>query len=451
MRIDPALIEKYNRPGPRYTSYPSALSFHEDFNAGQLLDDMQLSDRPLSLYVHIPFCASQCWFCACNTLISRDSRRAGHYLNVLAAEIKLLKSYLSPERKVIQLHLGGGTPNFLSPEQIHFLAETLRRNFDFMPDAECSVELDPRTLTLAQIQAFQACGFNRASFGIQDSNSDVQSAINRIQPMSMNLQTRDWLRDSGFKSMNVDLIYGLPFQTPETLRQTLQDVIRLHPDRLAVFSYAHVPWVRPGQNNLLRRTQLPAPQEKIQLFLELMHGLIDAGYVYIGMDHFARPTDELCIAQTRGELYRNFQGYSTRAGADICGIGLSSISQTANGYYQNLRDVRIYEWAISTGRLPWDRGYVLSPEDRQRKEIIMRLMCDFKLDYATLSARLGVNFSEAYAKEIKALDLFVGDGLIEVTSTGLVVTQLGRLFIRNIAMCFDAYVTETANRHSKTI
>lgn len=448
---DLELIQKYNRPGPRYTSYPPANHFREYADAAPLLRSLQSSDAPLSLYFHLPFCETLCWFCGCNMIPTLDRSRVDDYLDLVERELALTAPHVAAGRQAVQLHFGGGTPNFFGPGQIDRLADLIERHFIFEAGAEKSVELDPRRLSAEHVDAFARMGLTRASFGVQDCNPEVQKAIHRIQPQEMNVAAMELLRSRGFDSVNLDLIYGLPKQTPESFDRTLDDVLALKPERFAVFNYAHVPWMRPAQK-ILERAGLPDAETKLQLLKLCVERLTSAGYVYIGMDHFALPTDELVVAQRQGTLQRNFQGYSTRAGVEICGFGISSISQSALGFRQNVKDIESYRAALGNGRLPIVKGYESTAEDRLRADVIMRLMCDMKLDYAAMSARWGIDFEAHFADAIAQLEAPAGDGLIERRSSGFVVTDRGRFFIRNLAMCFDAYLDpDIDGRYSRTV
>jgi len=448
---DLQLIAKYNRPGPRYTSYPPANHFRDYAEAAPLMRSVEAGDAPLSLYFHLPFCETLCWFCGCNMIPTLDRNRATDYLDLLEQELALFARHHRREREAVQLHFGGGTPNFFGPEQIDRLAAMIDRHFIFAPDAEKSVELDPRRLSPAHVEAFARMGLTRASFGVQDSNPEVQKAIHREQPQAMNVAAMETLRANGFESVNVDLIYGLPLQTPETFDRTLDQVLELQPDRFAIFNYAHVPWMRPAQK-ILERAGLPDGRTKLQLLQLCIERLTAAGYVYIGMDHFALPDDELVLAQKEGSLQRNFQGYSTRGGVEICGFGISSISQGAHGYRQNVKDIESYRAKLAAGKLPVGKGYEMSAEDQLRADVIMRLMCDLGLDYEAMSGKWGIDFEQKFADALKQLEEPAADGLIEFIDTGLRVTERGRLFIRNLAMCFDAYLEPAAEgRYSKTV
>ena len=327
------LIRKYNQPGPRYTSYPTALQFEPVSDPATLLADTRAGTGPLSLYYHLPFCESLCWFCACTTVITTNHGRADGYIDLLEREMDLFRPHLAEGRAVEQLHWGGGSPSFFNSAQITRLTQAIRSRFDFCAEAECSVELDPRTLSEEKVYALAAGGFNRASFGVQDVDPAVQEAIHRIQPSEMNRRSLAWIRAAGMRSINIDLIYGLPKQTVASFRATLEEVIAYQPDRLAIFSYAHVPWVAPAQK-ILERAALPDAETNLAMLELIIETLAAAGYVYIGMDHFARPDDELAIAQRTGAMHRNFQGYSTRAGRELCSFGMSAISQSQRSYFQ---------------------------------------------------------------------------------------------------------------------
>jgi oxygen-independent coproporphyrinogen-3 oxidase len=448
---DLALIEKYNRPGPRYTSYPPANHFHEVEDGSTLLRLVEEGEAPLSLYFHLPFCETLCWFCGCHQITTTNRDRATEYLDLLEKELELFARHHRPEREVVQMHFGGGTPNFLSPAQLDRLWAMIGRHFKFTPDAEKSVELDPRRLSAEHIEAFARMGVSRASFGVQDCDSRVQQAIHRDQPHELNEAAMATLRANGFDSVNLDLIYGLPLQTVESFSETIDQVLELKPDRFAVFNYAHVPWMRPAQK-LLERAGLPDARTKLQLLRLCIERLSAAGYEYIGMDHFALPDDELVVAQKEGSLQRNFQGYSTRSGVEICGFGISSISQGAHGYRQNVKDLESYRARLERGQLPIAKGYALTAEDKIRADVIMRLMCDLSLDFEAMSKKWEIDFEKHFADALVRLREPAEDGLVRCRSGGLDVTTRGRLFIRNLAMCFDAYLgSPVEGRYSKTV
>ena len=454
LQVDLELIKKYNMPGPRYTSYPPATQFTELLSVETLLTKVRANnetERDLSLYFHLPFCRSLCWYCGCTTVITTQQDQSARYLSYLEKELALIVRLLNPKRKVVQLHFGGGTPTFLRPDEIRALGRMIHSQFTVATDAEAGVEIDPRHLTRDHLSALREIGFNRVSVGVQDNNPIVQKAVHRIQPFALTKTVVDWIRAAGFSSLNIDLIYGLPYQTPASFAKTLDEVLQLRPDRFAVFNYAHVPWIKPAQK-ILKEEALPSPEIKLELLKLTIEKLTSEGYVYIGMDHFARADDELAVAQRQKTLQRNFQGYSTRAGADIYAFGMSSISQVDGLYWQNLKELPAYCAVLDERRLPLAKGCVLTADDHIRQQTIMRLMCDLELDYAAMSALLGRDFAEYFARELSSLDDLEADGLLIKTPIGLIVTDLGRLLIRNIAMRFDAYVpARRQSRFSKTI
>jgi oxygen-independent coproporphyrinogen III oxidase len=454
--VDLDLIRKYSIPGPRYTSYPPATQFTTeldtlDLDASIAADNAHSSD-PLSLYFHLPFCETRCWFCGCNTVITRRRESASEYLDDLARELRLTAAQIDSSRPVAQIHLGGGTPTFFPPDELRRLGALVRNYFvNISPGVEFGVEVDPRRLTQEHVLALREIGANRASLGVQDTNPRVQLAIHRHQPHRLNEQTMGWLRSVGFKSINVDLIFGLPLQTPESFAQTIDDVLALNPDRLSVFSYAHVPWIKPAQKIFDDREQLPGADEKLAMFAVAHEKLTAAGYIDIGLDHFAKPDDELAVALREGTLHRNFQGYSTRGGASLYSFGISSISATADTYRQNYKSVTDWRAALDAGRLPVERGLRLSTEDRRRREIIMRLMCERRLDFAVLSKSLGVDFESTYAAELASLADLETDGLVTRTPGRVEVTRRGTPLLRVVAMRFDATLSGGPRKHSRTI
>ncbi|HEX7469485.1 MAG TPA: oxygen-independent coproporphyrinogen III oxidase [Verrucomicrobiae bacterium] len=456
LQVDLDLVKKYNVAGPRYTSYPPATKFTDTVTWEQLSERIEANNRTprdLSVYFHIPFCETLCWFCGCTTVITLNHDKGKDYIDYLGREVAKMSPRLNKQRKVVQLHFGGGSPTFLRPDEIRRLGEIIHKHFTFSPDIEASVEVDPRRLTREHMVALRAIGFNRASMGVQDFNPKVQEAIHRIQPRAMTQQAMDWMRELGFGSINLDLIYGLPHQTVESFNETLDTVLEMKPDRLAVFSYAHVPWIKPAQKILEQQQHLPAAETKLQV-LKLVIEKLTANdqYVYIGMDHFAKPGDELAVAQRNKQLQRNFQGYSTRAGSDIYAFGMSGVSQVPEAYWQNEKELPKYQAAVDAGRVPLHRAYFVTDEDKIRRETIMRAMCDLSLDFAAMSAKLGINFEQHFAKELASLAPFEADGLVKRTPIGLEVTDTGRLFIRNIAMCFDNTLAPVGERrHSRTI
>jgi oxygen-independent coproporphyrinogen-3 oxidase len=453
--VDLDLIRKYDTPAPRYTSYPTAAQFREFAAPAPLLAHVVAANRdanrPLSLYFHLPFCETLCWFCGCTTVITLNHQSSDAYLDYLEKEVALMAARLHPDRRVVQLHYGGGTPTFFQAPQLRRLDEITRRYFKFAPGAELSVEIDPRRLCREQVVALREAGFTRASLGVQDFNPKVQEAVHRIQPRAQTEQAINWLRAEGFTSINLDLIYGLPYQTVDTFRDTLEQVIELNPDRLAVFSYAHVPWMKPAQKILEREAALPPPAVKLEMLKLTIETLTARGYVYIGMDHFARATDELAVAQAAGTLQRNFQGYSTRAGVEILAFGISAISQTPASYRQNHKTLGAYYAALDRGEAPVSRGVELTAEDTRRRDLIMRVMCDLRLDYAALSREFGFDFATTYAPELARLQPLAADGLVELNPDGFRVTEAGRLFLRNIAVCFDAHFTAEPRQHARAV
>lgn len=454
LEVDLDLVRKYDRPGPRYTSYPTAPHFGSDFTREDwerhIRESNRSSERPLSLYFHVPFCDTLCWFCGCTMLVQRRREPIDRYVQALYREIELYAAHMHPEREVVQIHFGGGTPTHLAPDQIREIGRRIRSTFRVADDAEISVEMDPRGLTLEHIEALRDAGFNRASLGVQDFDPKVQRAINRVHDEALVGQVVDWIRGAGFESLNLDLIYGLPHQRLASVERTLEAVLALDPDRLAVFSYAHVPWMKPHQS-LIREDDLPEPAEKLGMLKLVVETLTARGHRYVGMDHFARAGDELALAQEAGTLQRNFQGYSTRAGTDIHGFGMSSISQLPYAYAQHVKDLDEYYAAIDAGRLPLSRGLELTQDDFERRHVIMRLMCDMGLDYGRISDELGFDPATRYRDEIASLDEFEEDGLLSRGTSDLRVTPRGRLFIRNIAMAFDAYVEVGHARYSRTV
>ncbi|CAM2940335.1 oxygen-independent coproporphyrinogen III oxidase [Rariglobus hedericola] len=449
------LLRKYSGPVPRYTSYPTANLFTTDravFDPVDLIAcDNQLGAGPLSLYVHLPFCASRCWFCGCTNLVTTRQSAADDYLDDLEREIALTAPLIDPARRVTQLHLGGGTPTFLSAEQLRRLGRIFRDAFKFNDTAEIAVEIDPRHLDLDQIDALRDLGARRASLGVQDTDPAVQTAIHRVQPQVLNERAVTLLRHAGFNSINIDLIYGLPKQTVSTFARTIDDVLGLVPERLSVFSYAHVPGLKPAQRIFDQQGQLPGVDEKLRMQLLAKERLLAAGYVEIGIDHYARPRDELAVAVRDHTLHRNFQGYSTRAGASVYGFGISAISTTPDGYRQNHKSLATYRMALLKGELPVARGWCLSDEDRRRQMLIMRLMCDHRLDFYALSRELGVDVSIRYAPELASLADLEADGIVVRDEHGVYITEAGLPFVRVVASRFDAYLKRGAVVHARAV
>jgi oxygen-independent coproporphyrinogen-3 oxidase len=441
LRVNEEFLARYNRPGPRYTSYPTAPVWNDAFGPDDLESvhqEAQVARTPVSLYMHLPFCESLCLFSACNVIIQKDKRVASPYLEVLKREVEHVARSVSRERPVVQFHWGGGTPTYLTPEQLTDLFRFARENFNFAPDAEIGIEIDPRVTSREHLEALRGLGFNRLSMGIQDFHLEVQTAINRIQPFEL---TRDLLlaaRNLGFDSINVDLIYGLPYQSPERFSRTVDQILELQPDRVALFSYAHVPWLKKQQGAFA--THLPEGMEKFEIFRTGLMKFIEAGYLYIGMDHFAKPGDELAIAQQQRTLHRNFQGYTTKAGADLYGMGVTAISAFQNAYAQNQRDLANWQKAVENRGIATMRGYRLSEEDRLRRAVINRLLCHTVIVKEEIAREFGIDFDRYFARELSQLEAPREDGVVIVDSKEVRATWLGRIFIRNLAMIFDPYL-----------
>jgi oxygen-independent coproporphyrinogen-3 oxidase len=453
--LDLDLIRKYSISGPRYTSYPPATKFTAELGPLRLeeaiADDNRPGAGPLSLYFHLPFCEARCWFCGCHTIITRRMESAGEYLNDLAREVGLTALRMDCSRPVTQIHFGGGTPTFFPPAELRSLGALIRGQFRVAPDCEFGVEIDPRNLTEEHVLALREIGANRASLGVQDTNPTVQVAVHRVQPQALNEQAFAWLRGNGFQSINVDLIYGLPYQTRDSFAATIKEVLSLNPDRLSVFGYAHVPWIKPAQKIFDDREQLPDAEARLGMFAVAHEILTSAGYIDIGLDHFARPGDELAVALGEGTLQRNFQGYSTRGGASLYAFGISSISNTVDTYRQNLKTLPSWRAALDAGMLPTERGLRLTDEDRRRRTIIMSLMCNRRLDFKALSQKLGVDFAGKYEAEIASLADLEADGVVARGPRGIEVTKAGVPLLRVVAMRFDATLSGVARQHSKAI
>ncbi len=444
------LLRRYDRPGPRYTSYPTAPQFHSGFGEKQLREVAASSNgdpipRRLSLYVHVPFCESPCFYCGCNRIITRDKARGDAYLARLYREIALTADLFDRDREAIQLHFGGGTPNFLSPAQLGEVVETLRSHFRFSDarDRDVSIELDPRFVDADDIAALARIGFNRASFGVQDFDPAVQQAVNRIQSVEQTRAVVEACRANGFRSVNVDLIYGLPSQNGDGFARTLDIVADMRPDRVAVYGYAHMPHLFKPQKQL-DGSLLPSGETKLALLQLAIEKLTAAGYLYIGMDHFALPDDELALAQARGGLHRNFMGYTTHADSDLVGLGVSAISHIGDSFSQNPRDLPSWQAALDEGRLPVFRGMRLDADDVLRADLIQQLMCQGEIPVAALERRHGIDFADYFATALERLAPLVEDGLARIEPGRIVVTSRGRLLLRNIAMCFDRYLDQSA-------
>ncbi|MBD2464847.1 oxygen-independent coproporphyrinogen III oxidase [Oscillatoria sp. FACHB-1407] len=450
IQFDPQLLRKYDQPLPRYTSYPPATELKpefEDVNFRAAIAIGNYKKTPLSLYCHIPFCETACYFCGCNTVITSRKELADPYIDYLIRNIHQVDALIDGDRPVHQLHWGGGTPNYLSLQQVERLWTALHDRFNFDPAAEISLEVNPRYLDREYVHFLRQLGFNRISFGIQDFNPVVQEAINRVQPKELLFNVMDWMREANFDSVNVDLIYGLPYQTLETFRETIRQTIALNPDRIAVFNFAYVPWLKPIQKRLPQEA-MPQASEKLDILQMTIEELTSNGYVYIGMDHFAKPNDELAIAQREGQLHRNFQGYTTKPESDLVSFGMTSISMLHDVYVQNHKRLKDFYRAIDLDVLPIERGVSLSHEDIVRRTIIMELMCQFQLSKEALQEKYHLSFDQEFddhfAGEQAALRQLEIDGLIEHTPNHIQVTPVGRLLIRNIAAVFDTFLKRRA-------
>ncbi|CAI1888315.1 Oxygen-independent coproporphyrinogen-III oxidase [Serratia fonticola] len=440
---DLALIQKYNYSGPRYTSYPTALEFNQGYDeAAFQRAATRYPERPLSLYVHIPFCHKLCYFCGCNKLVTRQTHKADEYLAVLEREI-IARTPLFAGRKVSQLHWGGGTPTYLDKQQISRLVAMLRQHFDFQPEMEMSIEVDPREIELDVLDHLRAEGFNRLSMGVQDFNKEVQRLVNREQDEEFIFALIARAKALGFNSTNIDLIYGLPKQTPESFAFTLQRVAELNPDRLSVFNYAHMPNLFAAQRKI-KDADLPSAQQKLDILQQTIASLTESGYQFIGMDHFARPNDELAIAQREGKLHRNFQGYTTQGDSDLLGLGVSAISMLGDSYAQNQKELKVYYANVEEqGNALW-RGLAMTEDDCLRRDVIKTLICNFQLVYQPIEQQYGIKFADYFAADLELLAPFERDGLVERDDYGIRVTPRGRLLIRNICMCFDIYLRKQA-------
>jgi oxygen-independent coproporphyrinogen-3 oxidase len=441
LHVSEEFLARYNRPGPRYTSYPTAPVWNDSFGPSDLEkvhEEAERAKSPVSLYMHIPFCESLCLFCACNVIIQKDKRVAPPYLEILKREMTRVSRSVSSDRPVVQFHWGGGTPTYLTPAQIEDLFGFTREHFTFAPDAEIGIEVDPRVTSREHLETLRQVGFNRLSMGIQDFHPLVQKTINRIQPFELTGGLIQSARDLGFESVNVDLIYGLPYQTAETFAHTVDQILELTPDRVALFSYAHVPWLKKQQGSF--EGHLPEGMQKFEIFRTGLLKFLEAGYLYIGMDHFAKPGDELAVSQQNRTLHRNFQGYTTKAGADLYGMGITAISGIQNAYAQNQRDIPSWEKAVAERGIATMRGYHLSEDDRLRRTVISRLLCHTVVLKNEISNEFAIDFDTYFADELARLEPFLADGLVALDSNEIRTTWLGRVFIRNLAMIFDPYL-----------
>lgn len=448
------LLRKYSVPGPRYTSYPTAPYFHTGYGEADWREALAVAapERGLSLYAHIPFCDSLCYYCGCNMVATRDYSKTVPYLVALEREMARTAELVDTRRPVRQLHWGGGTPTYLNPDDIRRLMDMMREHFSLADDAEVSCEVDPRELTFEHLAALRESGFNRLSFGVQDMDPDVQQAVNRIQSEFLIRQVLDWSRELAFSSINLDLIVGLPKQTVDSFRRTLDRVTVWAPDRLAVFAYAHVPWLKKHQR-LINEAELPDAATRLGLQEAVNEALGAAGYVNIGLDHFARPEDELVRAQQNKTLWRNFQGYTTHKNCDILAFGASSISQTADVYMQNEKGIKRYEERVAATGFAVERGLKLGRDDQIRRDAITRVMCDLELDFAAFGREWEIEFGDYFAESLADLQPLAEDGLVTIEAGRIGVTASGRLFLRNIGMCFDRYLKEASSeqpRYSRT-
>lgn len=442
---DQDLIQKYNYSGPRYTSYPTALEFNEQFNEQDFLTSVTLyPEKPLSIYVHIPFCHKLCYFCGCNKMVTRQHHKVTKYLEALKQEI-INRAPLFKNKIVTQMHWGGGTPTYLNDEEIGWLIDVLKDNFQFANNIEQSIEIDPREITPKTIDHLAFVGFNRLSMGIQDFNQEIQTLINREQDENLIANLIKQARKRDFASISLDLIYGLPKQTVESFTDTLNKVIGLSPDRLSVFNYAHLP-TRFAAQRKIKDEDLPAAIEKLKILQNSIEQLTQAGYTFIGMDHFAKPTDELAIAQQQGILHRNFQGYTTHGDADLLGLGVSAISMLGDSYAQNQKDLQIYQSEVQKkGNALW-KGFTLNQDDKIRRDVIKQLICHFNLNKATVENRYQIKFDDYFAEDLQLLAPLVKDGLVENKADSLIVSAKGQMLIRNICMCFDIYMRKVARQ-----
>ena len=454
--LDFTKFQTYSKPGPRYTSYPTALEFSNAFTYENYLKELENLDasRPLSLYFHLPFCRNACYFCGCNVVFTSKEDKMVRYIDYLKRELEILAKYLDTSREVIQLHFGGGTPTFFTAAQLETIIAMIKKHFkNFAQDAEISCEIDPRHINEAQMKVLHEGGFNRVSFGIQDFDEKVQTAVHRVQPFEETKAAMDLARTYKMDSVNVDLIYGLPYQSLDTFKKTLELAVSLDPDRFAIFNYAHVPWLKKTMRKI-DETTLPQPSQKLEILRYTIDFMEAKGYKMIGMDHFAKPDDELFLAIEKGELHRNFQGYTTKGGADLIGVGLTSIGEGQNYYAQNFKDMQQYEAAIDAGKLPFERGVQLNEDDKIRQYIIMELMSNFKINIPRAEHELGIDFRAYFQDALENLLPFAEDGLVHISKESIEASPTGAMLIRNIAMLFDAYMDKHAKSQktfSKTV
>ncbi|MBI3819809.1 MAG: oxygen-independent coproporphyrinogen III oxidase [Planctomycetes bacterium] len=455
--ITPDLIERLDRQGPRYTSYPTAPQWSEQFGVREFTDAIERADavaQPLAIYTHIPFCKELCFFCGCNVVITNIPSRNRTYLDRVKKELAMLTPYLKHRRTLGQLHLGGGTPTHLTPAELEELHGMFTKEFTFTPDAELAIEVDPRVTSHEHIDTLARLGFNRISLGVQDFNITVQKAVNREQSEEQTKELFQHCRARGFRSINIDLMYGLPHQTTETFETTLRSVISMRPDRVAVFGYAHVPWMKKAQTKFERKDKLPEPRERYQLFATAISAFTASGYRNIGLDHFALPNDDLTVALDAGAMTRSFQGYTTRPAEDLLSLGHSSISDLGGVYAQNARALPDYESAVDGGRLATCRGYSLSADDLLRRHVIMKVMSATRMGFDEIEHKYNIRFSEYFAREIEELKQYESFGLLTIGTDSLTVSAVGRVFVRNLAMVFDRFLREKSGgekRFSRTV
>ncbi|MFW2439156.1 MAG: oxygen-independent coproporphyrinogen III oxidase [Arenicellales bacterium] len=458
IEFKPDLIKRYDKAGPRYTSYPTANLFNDSFSADDYRaaadrSNKEAKPKPLSLYFHIPFCDTVCFYCACNKIVTKRRDRATPYLDHLYREIEMQGALYDRSRPVDQLHWGGGTPTFLSHDQMRRLMEKTGQHFSLMADdkGEYSIEIDPREITADGVHFLRDIGFNRLSLGVQDFDAKVQKAVNRIQSEEITFAAINAAREAKFKSVSVDLIYGLPFQTVESFLATLDKIMQVDPDRLSVFNYAHLPTLFMPQRRI-NEDDLPSAAEKLEILQSVIQYLTEKGYVYVGMDHFAKPDDELVIAQDKGRLYRNFQGYSTHADCDMVAMGVTAISQVNNIYSQNVRDEESYYQMIDENKLPLMRGLILTDDDLLRRDLISQLICNFRLEMEKFGKKYNINFADYFSNELSRLEVMQDDELLQINDSSITVLPAGRLLIRNICMTFDAHLKDNQEkRFSKVI
>ncbi|ARQ99872.1 oxygen-independent coproporphyrinogen III oxidase [Campylobacter porcelli] len=450
--VDFEAFVKYSKPGPRYTSYPTALEFSDEFDYDEYIKRLKECDKPLSLYFHLPFCRSACYFCGCNVIYTSKSDKMSRYLDYLERELEILATIIDTKKSVVQMHFGGGTPTFYSASELDRLIKSIKKYFkNFTNDAEISCEIDPRFLNQEQLEVLSKHGFNRVSFGVQDFDEKVQKEIHRIQPFNITQNAVNLARKYGMLSVNTDLIYGLPYQNLESFKRTLELGVSLNPDRFAIFNYAHVPWIKKSMRKFDEAT-LPSPKTKLEILKYTMDYLPKNGYKMIGMDHYAKPSDELFKALSNGSLHRNFQGYTTKGGAQLIGVGLTSIGEGDDYYAQNHKDMVNYEAAIDAGRLPNSKGIYLSNQDKLRKFVIMELMANFSLDIKRVESEFGISFFDYFKAELDELGEL--KQFMNISNQKIEINQTGTLLIRNIAMCFDEYMAKfkgVNNSFSKTV